>query len=117
MHKAGANAPAFVFNMLYLYIKLHKMKKATCTLVSFFVLTALILFSFLPFRTFAQSWSELGTGSNALKANAPISAIAGDNAGNIYACGAFTNGTTFPNGYWYVAKWNGTSWNELGTGG
>ena len=35
-----------------------------------------------------------------------------DKAGNIYSAGAFTNSS----GFYYVAKWNGTTWAELGTG-
>jgi hypothetical protein len=57
-------------------------------------------------------WSELGTGSNALKANGYIKCIASDQTGNVYAAGNFSNA----NGKYYVAKWNGTTWSELGTG-
>jgi len=35
-----------------------------------------------------------------------------DGAGNVYAAGFFRDGSS----YHYVAKWNGTSWAELGTG-
>lgn len=62
------------------------------------------------------TWSELGTGVNALKANWEITAIVSDAQGNIYASGGFTNGTSSANGSKYVAKWNGSSWAELGTG-
>lgn len=58
-----------------------------------------------------SSWSELGTGSNALAANEEIRCIISDAAGNIYAAGSFTS-----NNRQYVAKWNGTSWSPLGTG-
>ena len=58
------------------------------------------------------SWSELGTGPNALNANAYIHNIATDLSGNVYASGAFTDAS----GHEYVAKWDGTSWSELGTG-
>ena len=60
-----------------------------------------------------SSWSEVG-GSNALAANTWINAICLDPSGNIYAAGDFTNGTNFLNGNYYVAKYNGTSWGELG---
>ena len=60
----------------------------------------------------AQGWKEIGTGSNALKANNPIYSITTDNEGNIYAVGSFTDA----NNAYFVAKWNGTSWSELGTG-
>ena len=59
------------------------------------------------------SWSELGTGSNSLNANAYIHNIVTDPSGYIYATGAFTDGA----GYRYVAKWDGNSWSELGTAG
>ena len=57
-----------------------------------------------------SSWSEMGTGSNILKANNQIQSIVADSSGNIYVGGNFINS----NGNHYVAKWNGTSWNELG---
>ena len=53
---------------------------------------------------------ELGTGSNSLKANGLINKIVVDNSGNVYAAGNFTNSS---NSY-YVAKWNGSNWSELG---
>jgi len=58
------------------------------------------------------TWSELGTGVNALNANGRINALTLDNSGNLYAAGNFTDA----NGVYYVAKWNGTTWSELGTG-
>ena len=65
------------------------------------------------------SWSELGTGKNALNVINNINAIAVDAAGNVYAAGDFfhidSTNTGFVTGYdYYVAQWNGTSWNELG---
>ena len=58
------------------------------------------------------AWTELGTGSNALKANNFINTIATDPHGNVYAAGDFTDST----GARYVAMWDGTAWSELGTG-
>lgn len=56
------------------------------------------------------SWNELGTGTNALKANGAIWALCHDYSGNIYAAGFFTDGL----GNAYLAKWDGTSWHNLG---
>jgi hypothetical protein len=72
------------------------------------LLLPLLLF---PFMIHAQ-WVELGTGANALNVDNYINAIATDAAGNVYAGGAFLNSNT----KFYVAKWNGTFWAELGTG-
>lgn len=58
------------------------------------------------------SWSELGTGANALNADSMIVSLTADAGGNIYAGGNFANSAGDP----YVAKWNGTNWSELGTG-
>ncbi|MGB3006992.1 MAG: T9SS type A sorting domain-containing protein [Chitinophagaceae bacterium] len=57
------------------------------------------------------SWSELGTGANALNANNLIKSIVIDRSGNIYAGGMFFNSS----GDNYIAKWNGTSWSQLGS--
>ncbi len=58
----------------------------------------------------SNCWSELGS----LNANNDIQALATDTSGNVYAAGSFTNGILSTNGYYYVAKWNGTTWSELG---
>ena len=47
---------------------------------------------------------------NGLSANSSISTICSDSSGNIYAAGYFDNSS----GKKYVAKWDGTSWSELG---
>lgn len=60
-----------------------------------------------------SAWSELG-GLNGLSANRSIYTICSDPAGNVYAAGNFTNGATASTGKEYVAKWNGTTWSELG---
>ncbi|MCU7550890.1 hypothetical protein OCK74_17350 [Chitinophagaceae bacterium LB-8] len=58
------------------------------------------------------SWSELGTGTNALNANDYIGCLATDASGKVYAGGSFRNDS----GECYLAKWNGSSWTETGTG-
>ncbi len=59
------------------------------------------------------NWSEIGGGTiGALFANGSILSIAVDAKGNAYAAGNFTN----TSGKYYVAKWNGTAWAELGSG-
>lgn len=62
------------------------------------------------------NWTEAGSGNNSLKANGTINALAGEwNFGHshiIYAAGFFTDS----NHYSYVARWNDTTWAELGTG-
>ncbi len=59
------------------------------------------------------NWSELG-GANSLGANEVIESITGDNYGNIYAAGFFTNGPDINTSKRYVAVWDGNSWSELG---
>lgn len=60
-------------------------------------------------------WSELG-GLNALAANGVVYSVCSPAAtgGNIYAGGGFTNGVTDTSGKNYVAKYNSTTWSELG---
>jgi len=50
-------------------------------------------------------WTTIGSW-----ANGDIYNLCADNNGNIYAAGDFTN----TSGKWYVAKYNGTTWSELG---
>jgi hypothetical protein len=59
-----------------------------------------------------SSWTKLGgtVPGIALNANGGIYSITSDVSGYIYASGAFTDS----NGKYYVAKWDGTSWMELG---
>lgn len=62
-----------------------------------------------------SGWSKLGTNGVATVPNTSGSAIysiALDASGNIYAGGIFKN----TSGKYYVSKWNGTLWAELGTG-
>jgi hypothetical protein len=58
-----------------------------------------------------SAWSELG-GPNSLSAHAQqqLLSITSDAAGNIYTSGYLMNGS----GNYYVAKYNGTAWSELG---
>ncbi len=49
-------------------------------------------------------------GANALSADGGISTLTSDATNNIYAAGLFKNSS----GSYYVAKFNGISWNELG---
>jgi hypothetical protein len=61
------------------------------------------------------SWSALGTDSNALNrwgSAGPVYSLCTDRSGNVYAAGAFSD-STFQH---YVAKWNGTKWEQLGKG-
>jgi len=60
-----------------------------------------------------SAWSELG-GLNGLAANDAIFTVCSDASGNIYAAGWFTNGPNEFSGNRYVAKYNGSSWSELG---
>ena len=77
--------------------------------------TTIIAFclSFLVAKTTNGQWEELG-GSNTSKLNGVINSIVKDSHENIYAAGEFTNGRNNNFGKYYVAKWNGSSWSELG---
>jgi|GEM_PF-679263 photosystem II stability/assembly factor-like uncharacterized protein len=57
----------------------------------------------------AFGWTELGTGSNALKANGSILSLCTDVAGEVYAATAINSDSNY-----YVAKWNGSKWGNLG---
>jgi len=58
------------------------------------------------------TWSEIG-GANTSTFNAYIKSITIDASGNLYASGGFFN---YNNGNYnyYVAKWNGNTWSEVG---
>jgi hypothetical protein len=79
------------------------MKTFCLLIVSIFICTTLAE---------AQGWEELGSGTNTLAANGAIRGVVTDAQNNVYAGGYFTNA----DGFYYVAKWNGTSWAELGSG-
>ncbi len=86
------------------------MKKLSIGLIAF------LSFIFLPWGLFAQGWSELGTGANALNANFSIISVTSDIAGNVYAA-QFSDSFAFnPLANNYITKWNGNNWTELGTG-
>ncbi|MBC7450893.1 MAG: T9SS type A sorting domain-containing protein [Cytophagales bacterium] len=54
-----------------------------------------------------NSWSDLGLSSDSV-----ITSIVIDKNNNLYAGGRFIN----VNGYYYIAKWGGTTWGEVGPG-
>ncbi len=56
------------------------------------------------------SWTDLG---DIAPNDGEIFSICADDNGNIYAAGEFTNA----NNKFFVAKYNGTAWSELGAGG
>lgn len=57
------------------------------------------------------SWVQLVGGP--VNPNGQIDIIGLDSAGNLYASGTFTD----PAGNYYVAKWNGSAWSEIGGDG
>jgi hypothetical protein len=79
----------------------------------------LSLFCSLLFVTsaLAQGWTKVGNGINALNPNNSIWAIATDTGGIVSAAGGFTDSLTDTSGHFYVAKWDGSTWSQLGTGG
>ena len=80
-------------------------------------LFTLAIVLFVGITTYAQAWIELGRGNFALNANFSINALLADPSGYIYAAGGFTDSATYIEGHSYVARWNGTTWSELGIGG
>jgi hypothetical protein len=60
------------------------------------------------------SWSKLGGGG--LNAHGDVISVALDRYGNVYAAGVFSDTISDTIISTYVAKWDGSSWNELGTG-
>jgi hypothetical protein len=69
-----------------------------------------ILISVIANFCCAQTWQALNPPLNLF--NGTIYSTTVDKSGNIYAAGDFKN-SSYNN---FVAKWNGTSWNELGSG-
>ncbi|HTP01251.1 MAG TPA: hypothetical protein VMJ64_07750 [Anaerolineales bacterium] len=67
------------------------------------------------------NWSALGSdGAGGGSLNAPVSALAVDGAGNVYAGGNFTNvnnnGTVLTAAD-FISRWNGSGWSALGDNG
>lgn len=60
----------------------------------------------------SKSWSELGA-SSILAINKNALSICTDAGGNMYAAGNFFNKDLSGNPYYYVGKWNGSTWLEL----
>jgi hypothetical protein len=79
------------------------------------IIILLFIWSNLPVKSFAQ-WAELGTGTNALNANSNIQSVATYNIVTVYAVGYFSNGQHYTQGQRYVAKWDGSTWIQLGDG-
>jgi len=65
------------------------------------------------------SWSEVDFGKNNFYSNYNVSCLATDKSGNVYAAiNPNTNPYTYPpqiSDTSYVAKWNGSTWNVLGS--
>jgi len=51
-----------------------------------------------------------------IEANSSILTLNADRWGNVYAAGRFKD-SVLPKGHYFVAKWDGFSWSELGIGG
>ena len=73
-------------------------------------------FGYNVFKFNGTSWGELGGPHNLLHGNGWIWSLCTDKYGNVYAAGDFTDSTTIAQSNEYVAKWDGTSWSELGSG-
>ena len=69
------------------------------------ILLLSLIISSLPVGAQTGSWSELGSG---IGKQGEISTIAIDDTGYVYANGVNSSGNNF------VAKWNGSTWSELG---
>ena len=68
------------------------------------------------FKWDGTSWGVLGGAGHMLNSNAAIWSLCTDKYGNIYAAGDFTDSTPVAQSNEYVAKWDGSSWAELGSG-
>jgi hypothetical protein len=71
----------------------------------------LMLFSIIKLSAQVYGWGEVGASSDSIF-NGYIMTTGVDAQNNIYAAGSFFDSS----GNFYVAKWNGTSWNRLGKG-
>lgn len=74
--------------------------------------TILICLNFLSFSTFSQNykWSTLGNFTNCGLFKGDVYCMTKDAQNNIYVGGTYTNGV----GKTFVAKWNGSTWTEIG---
>ena len=81
--------------------------KTNFTMKKLFLLVA---FFGISFFVKAQTWHEVASATDSLKAYYEITSVYTDATGNVYAAGGFANN----NGYQYLAKWNGTVWSEVG---
>lgn len=72
--------------------------------------------TFFNGRYFVAKWDGAAWGAvdNDSVFNGPIQTLATDNGGMLYAAGVFTNGPDPTLGNPYVAKWDGTTWSEVG---
>ncbi len=61
-----------------------------------------------------SSWSNIGSGKTGSLFKKDIFAMAFDADDNLYVGGAFTDSSSSKQ---YVAKWNGTAWSGIGSGG
>ena len=62
----------------------------------------------------AQTWTQAGTGVNALNANNAVNGLVVDKAGNVYAGGGFyTEDNATGSIYYGIAKYDGTTWKSL----
>lgn len=62
------------------------------------------------FKWSGSAWSMVGEGTHALNGSPFIRTMVLDKMNNIYVAGDFSN----TNNYYYVAKWDGADWTELG---
>ncbi|MFC0772555.1 T9SS type A sorting domain-containing protein [Terrimonas alba] len=59
-----------------------------------------------------KTWTELGTSGNTLDSEDPITAIAVDTSGNVYANPTYLD---LSSGWHpYITKWNGSTWRQFG---
>ncbi len=74
------------------------------------IISFLTVFMFLYSSKLTAQWSILENYANYKAFDSNINSLTKDTKGNIYAAGNFKNDS----GYYYVAKWDGNIWSELG---